>query len=169
VTGGGNNGPVFVNFAAISDNLGRGLTKYMTATDSSGAVATLPRPGSAASWPSTGRSRSRASEASIDFGKITRLDVTFVYPVTNTGRGWLLVQVNKIWATPISGSAPTPPGPSVTAPADAIGVAGTPVDFKVSFRSNEGAAPVTYNPPSSIGLRAQDLTVGGTAFGGATP
>ena len=43
---------------------------------------------------------------------------------------------------------------------------GTGCYFTVAFSDDQGAAPVTYDPPSDTGLRAQDLAVSGTAFGG---
>jgi hypothetical protein len=169
LTGGGSNGQIFIDFAEISGTDPSGVTTYMTATDAGGNVATSPADAVGnffafnAAFPFSG------FHGFVDFTHITQLDITFVYPTANSGGGSLVVEVNRLWASPISGVQPSPPTPTVTAPANAIGVAGAVVAFTVSFGGNQGAAPVTYNPPSNIGVRAQDLTVSGTAFGGATP
>ena len=169
LTGGGSNGQIFIDFALINGSAG-GVTVSMTAFDASGHAGSAPSDGIGnvfafnAAFPFSGFPRA------VDFTHITRLDFTFVYPVTNSGvPGSLVVEVNKLWASPISGAQPSPPSPMVTAPATELGMAGALVDFTVSFGSNEGAAPVTNNPPSDIGVRAQDLSVSGSAFGGTAP
>src|SRR5262249_53926584 len=146
-----------------------GVTTYMTATDANGNVATSPSDAVGnffafnAAFPFTG------FHGSVDFSKITELDISFVYPATRTAGRTLPVQANNICATPISGAQPSPPTPSVTAPATAATPTGGVVSFTVSFGSDEGAAPVTYGPPSNIGVRPGDLAVSGSAFAGATP
>jgi hypothetical protein len=76
----------------------------MTAHDASGHVAISPADAVGnffafnAAFPFSG------FQGAIDFTHITRLDISFVYPVTNSGGGSLVVQVNKLWASPISGA-----------------------------------------------------------------
>ena len=175
LTSDGSNAQILIDFAlidevpAVGDDSVPGLDMYINATDANGhtAIAPLDAIGNYfafnAAFPFSG------FEGTIDWTKITKIDVTFQYPTTNTGGGTLGVQVNQIWATPEAGTPPSAPSPTVTASPTAIGPAGTAVDFTVSFTSDEGPAPVTYHPPSDIGVRAQDLTVSGSAFGGATP
>lgn len=175
LTGGGTNAQIFIDFALINqvpapnDLSVPGVTTYLSATDVHGNTATSPSDGIGnvfafnAAFPFTG------FQGSIDWTQITQLDISFVYPTSGTGGGSLEVQVNKLWATPLAGAPPTPPAPTVTAPQTAAGGPGATVDFTVSFTNSEGAAPVTFDPPSNIGLRAQDLTVAGSAFGGAMP
>ena len=170
LTGGGTDAQIFIDFALIDqvpapgDLSVPGATTFISATDANGNVATSPSDAVGnffafnAAFPFTGFQ----TPTGFDFTKVTQLDISFVYPSGNTGGGSLEVQVNKLWATPESGSPPSPPSPTVTGPS--VTGCGS-VDFTVSFTSNEGAAPVTFDPPSDIGVRAQDLTVAGTAFG----
>jgi hypothetical protein len=178
LTGGGTDAQIFIDFALIDempapgDTSVPGLTTYMTAYDAGGDSAISPSDAVGnyfafnAAFPFTGFHNVTGT---IDWTHITKLDITFVYPTTNTGGGSLEAQVNRLWATPESGSQPDPPTPTVTAPSTATGTSTTVVDFTVSFASDGSAAPVTYDPPSDIGVRPQDLQVGGTAFGTATP
>src|SRR3954447_12796479 len=170
LSGGNSNAQIFVDFVAIQGN--RGLTVWLNVKDARGRVATSPSDGIGNTFAFNAAFPFALAVNTLfppDFSHITEINVSFVYPATNTGGGSLQVQVNKIWATPVSGAQPTPPSPTMTAPATAIGVAGATVDFALAFSNNEGKAPVTYNPPSTIGVRPQDLAVSGTAFDGATP
>jgi hypothetical protein len=140
LTGGGSNGQIFVDFALIDGSAG-GVTTYMTAHDASGGVAISPADAVGnffafnAAFPFTG------FQGTVDWTRITRLDITFVYPVTNTGGGSLAVQVNKLWASPISGAPPSPPKPTVSAPATSVGVAGRGGRFHRLVRQRRGGGP----------------------------
>ncbi|MBV8946134.1 MAG: hypothetical protein JOZ95_12000 [Solirubrobacterales bacterium] len=175
LTGGGTNAQIFIDFALInqmpaaSDFSPPGVTTYISATDGNGNTAISPSDGVGNAFAFNAAFPFSGFQGTIDWTRITQLAFSFVYPISHTGGGSLEVQVNKLWATPLGGAPPTPPVPTVTAPPSAIGFAGATVDFTVSFGNSEGAAPVTHDPPSSIGLRAQDLMVSGSAFGTAIP
>ncbi len=188
MTGGGNNTQVLVSFALVNQvpaqgQFATGVTVFMSATDSSGGTAIEPSDAVGnyfafnAAFPFTGPNGfqctndtcSNAEHGQLDFTHITHFTITFEYPASNTGGGSLTVEVNELWATPTGGAPPSVPSPTVAAPDPAVAPAGGTVDFTVSFSDDQGAAPVTYSPPSDIGLRAQDLTVSGSAFGAATP
>jgi hypothetical protein len=188
LTGAGNNTQVLVSFALVNQvpvqgQFATGVTVYMSATDSAGGTAIEPSDGVGnyfafnAAFPFTGPNGFQCSNdickttegGQLDFTHITHFTITFVYPASGTGGGSLTVEVNELWATPTGGAPPSVPSPTVTAPSPAVAVAGGTVNFTVAFTDDQGAAPVTYNPPSNTGLRGQDLTVSGTAFGSATP
>jgi hypothetical protein len=188
MTGGGNNTQVLVSFALVNQipaqgQFATGVNVFMSATDSSGGTAVEPIDAVGnyfafnAAFPFTGpggfqctNTECRVNEGgNLDFTHITHFSITFEYPASNTGGGSLTVEVNELWATPTGGAPPSAPSPTVSAPADAVAAHGGTVDFTVAFSDDQGAAPVTYDPPSDTGLRAQDLTVSGTAFGAATP
>ena len=188
MTGGGNNTQVLVSFALVNQipvqgQFATGVTVYMSATDSNGGTAIEPSTGIGnyfafnAAFPFTGPNGFQCTNSictnnesgQLDFTHITDFQITFVYPTQGSGGGSLTVEVNELWATPTGGAPPSAPSPTVTAPSPAVALRGGTIDFTVSFSDDQGAAPVTYNPPSNTGLRAQDLIVSGTAFGGATP
>jgi len=188
MTSGGNNTQVLVSFALVDQvpaqgQIATGVNVFMSATDSNGGTAVEPIDAVGnyfafnAAFPFTGPSGFQCNndicrttdDGQLDFTHITHFSITFEYPASNTGGGSLKVEVNELWATPTGGAPPSPPSPTLTAPSPAVAVAGGTVGFTVSFSDDQGAAPVTYSPPSDAGLRAQDLTVSGTAFGAATP
>ena len=188
MTSGGNNTQVLVSFALVNQipvqgQFATGVTVFMSATDSAGGTAVEPSDSVGnyfafnAAFPFTGpggfqctNDTCRTTEhGQLDFTHITDFSITFEYPASNTGGGSLTVEVNELWATPTGGAPPSFPSPTVTAPDPAVAASGGTVNFTVAFSDDQGAAPVTYMPPSNTGLRGQDLTVGGTAFGAATP
>ena len=188
MTSGGNNTQVLVSFALVNQipvqgQFATGVTVFMSATDSAGGTAVEPSDSVGnyfafnAAFPFTGpggfqctNDICRTTEhGQLDFTHITDFSITFEYPASNTGGGSLTVEVNELWATPTGGAPPSFPSPTVTAPDPAVAASGGTVNFTVAFSDDQGAAPVTYMPPSNIGLRGQDLTVSGTAFGAATP
>jgi hypothetical protein len=188
MTGGANNTQVLVSFALVDQvpvqgETPTGVTVFMSATDSSGGTAIEPSDAVGnyfafnAAFPFTGPNGfqctnticSSNEHGQLDFTHITHFSITFEYPTSGSGGGSLTVEVNELWATPTGGAPPSVPSPTVTAPDPAVAASGGTVDFTVAFTDDQGAAPVTYNPPSNTGLRGQDLTVSGTAFGGATP
>ena len=188
MTGGGNNTQVLVSFALVNQvpaqgQFATGVNVFMSATDSSGGTAIEPSDAVGnyfafnAAFPFTGpggfqctNSECRVNEGgNLDFTHITHFSITFEYPASNTGGGSLTVEVNELWATPSGGAPPTAPSPTVSSPATAVAPHGGTVDFTVAFSDDQGAAPVTHDPPSDTGLRPQDLAVSGTAFGAATP
>jgi hypothetical protein len=188
MTSGGNNTQVLVSFALVDQvpEQGQpvdGVTVYMSATDSSGGTAIEPSDAVGnyfafnAAFPFTGPGGFQCTNTicsdnehgQLDFAHITHFSITFVYPSQGSGGGSLTVEVNELWATPSGGAPPSPPSPTVSAPATAVAPHGGTVEFTVAFSDDQGAAPVTYDPPSDTGLRAQDLAVSGTAFGGGTP
>jgi hypothetical protein len=174
LTSEGSNDQILVDFALVDQipfpgQFVDGVDLYMTAYDSSGgqAISPLDSVGNYfafnAAFPFSG------FQGDVDFSHITKIAITFEYPGSGSGGGALTVEVNELWATPAGGVPPSAPSPTVTAPATADGGAGATVDFSVAFSDDQGAAPVTYHPPSDTGLRAQDLTVSGGAFGSAKP
>ena len=188
MTSGGNNTQVLVSFALVNQipvqgQFATGVTVFMSATDSAGGTAVEPSDSVGnyfafnAAFPFTGPGRFQCTNdicrttehGQLDFTHITDFSITFEYPASNTGGGSLTVEVNELWATPTGGAPPSFPSPTVTAPDPAVAASGGTVNFTVAFSDDQGAAPVTYMPPSNIGLRGQDLTVSGTAFGAATP
>jgi hypothetical protein len=188
LTGGGNNTQILVSFALVNQipvpgQFPTGVTVFMSATDSAGGTAIEPSDAIGnyfafnAAFPFTGPSGfqctnticSNNEHGQLDFTHITHFSITFEYPSSGSGGGSLTVEVNELWATPTGGAPPSAPSATVTAPSPAVAPAGGTVDFTVSFSDDQGDAPVTYDPPSNTGLRAQDLTVSGTAFGVATP
>ncbi len=188
MTGSGNNTQVLVSFALVNQVPAQGqpvdgVTVYMSATDSSGGTAIEPSDAVGnyfafnAAFPFTGPNGFKCANTicsdnehgQLDFTHITHFSITFVYPSQGSGGGSLTVEVNELWATPSGGAPPSSPSPTVSAPATAVAPHGGTVDFTVAFSDDQGAAPVTYDPPSDTGLRPQDLAVSGTAFGGGTP
>ena len=185
LTGAANNDQILVSLGLVNQIPARhqptvGVHFFMTATDSSGGTAVSPLDAIGnyfafnAAFPFSGFSCtddqcSTTENGQLDFGHITSLSITFEYPGSGSGGGSLTVEANELWATPAGGAPPSVPSPSITAPATAVGTSSTPVNFTVAFGDDQGAAPVTNNPPSDTGLRAQDLKVSGSAFGGATP
>jgi hypothetical protein len=185
LTGGGNNNQILVSLGLVNQvpEPGQptvGVNVSITATDSSGGTAVAPLDAIGnffafnAAFPFSGFSCTNdqcatTENGQLDFAHITSLSITFEYPGSGSGGGSLTVEVNELWATPAGGAPPSVPSPSVSAPATAVGVSSTAVNFQVAFADDQGAAPVTNDPPSDSGLRAQDLQVFGSAFGGATP
>ncbi|HXW79342.1 MAG TPA: putative Ig domain-containing protein, partial [Acidimicrobiales bacterium] len=175
LTSGGNNDQVLVDFSEIEWPQAQpgqdSVTIYSQATDVNGCNTYLPSDGIAnyiafnAAFPFADYN---STNCTFDWSKVTSFSITFTFAQTYSP-GTLTVQVNRIWATPETAAPPSNPAPSVSAPATAAGSSTTPLDFTIAFTSDEGAAPVTYDPPSNIGLRAQDLQVSGTAFGAGTP
>ena len=187
MTGGGNNTQVLVSFALVNQDpvtgqFPTGVTVFMSATDSHGGTAIEPSDAVGnyfafnAAFPFAGPGGFQCTNTTcdneggqLDFTHITHFTITFEYPTSGSGGGSLKVEVNELWATPTGGAPPSPPSPTVSAPATAVAPRGGTVDFTVAFSDDEGAAPVTYDPPSNTGLRAQDLSVSGSAFGGVAP
>ena len=185
MTGDGNNTQVLVSFALVNQvpvqgQFATGVNVFMSATDSSGGTAIEPIDAVGnyfafnaafpfAGFQCTNDTCTNTEHGQLNFAQITHFSITFAYPSSDTGGGSLTVEVNELWATPTGGAPPSAPSPTVTAPDPAVAVAGGTVDFTVAFSDDEGAAPVTYDPPSNTGLRGQGLTVSGTAFGAATP
>jgi Putative Ig domain len=185
MTGAGNNTQILISLALVDQvpfpgQPVDGVTVELTATDTNGGEATAPSDGIGnyfafnAAFPFTdfkcdNNACNTTDGGQLDFAHINHLTISFVYPASGTGGGSLTVEVNELWATPTGGAPPSFPSPTVTAPDPAVAAHGGTVNFTVAFSDDQGAAPVTYMPPSDTGLRGQDLTVGGTAFGGGTP
>jgi large repetitive protein len=183
LTGAGNNSQLLVDFALVHQipasgqpTLGVSMSISVTSTNGNSCTSGLDGVGNYFAFNAAfsfsqdfgGGVGSCVGGKAVDWTHIADVNFTFYYPVTQVG-GSLTVIVNKLWATPSGGAPPDAPSPSVTAPASAAGLSTTPVDFDVDFAADGLQAPVTYNPPSDTGVRAQDLTVSGTAFGAATP
>jgi hypothetical protein len=176
LTSGGSNTQLLVDFALVDQvpfppgSFVDGVTMYINVT-SGGRNYVMPLDG-VGNYYAFNAAFNFALNFQPQYGNftdVTSIAVTFEYPESGSGGGSLTVEVNKIWATPDGGAPPSMPSPTVTAPVTAVGTSTTPVDFNIAFTNGEGAAPVTYDPPSNIGVRAQDLSVSGTAFGAATP
>ena len=102
-----------------------------------------------------------------NFTNVTNVTVEVRYPQSQDLSGASLTTVlDQIRTTPTGGIAPSAPSPSVTAPSSTVyGELGDTVTFDVAFTSTTGPAAVTNEPPSSTGLRAQDVVTRGTAGG----
>ncbi len=181
MTSSGNNNQVLVDFSEIDWPQAQpgqnGAIVYSQATDANGCTTYLPADGIGnyfafnAAFPFSYYSSSSniaGDPCTFAWTAVTSFSITFSFPQTYSP-GTATVQVNRIWATPETASPPSNPSPSVRAPPTAAGSSTTPLDFTIAFTSDEGAAPVTYDPPSDIGLRAQDLQVSGSTFGAGTP
>jgi hypothetical protein len=173
LTSDGSNNQILVDFALINQipyppgSFADGVGLYITVVDS--GVSEISPLDSIGNYYAFNAAFPFSGFSGDNFNDVTSIAVTFVYPESGTGGGSLTVQTNELWATPGAAAPPSTASPAVTAPATAKGTTGATVDFSVAFSDDQGAAPVTYDPPSDIGVRAQDLKVSGSAFGSATP
>ena len=100
-----------------------------------------------------------------DFTNVTNVTVEVRYPI-KPDTATLTTVLDTIRTTPTGGVVPSTPTPQVSAPSSPVyGTLGDTVTFDVAFTSNTGPAAVTNNPPSTTGLRAQDVVIRGTAGG----
>lgn len=100
----------------------------------------------------------------IDFTHITNVKYSFFYPRNHDPGGQLDIVLDRIRATPLGGAPPTDPNPGVTATSPQPVCPGQAAHFTVAFTHVDtidgfGPAPVTNQPPSTTGLRGQDVVV----------
>ena len=181
MTGGGNNTQFLLQLAEVNQipptgQFATGVTLSVSVTGSNGVVATSGSIGAGnyfaynVAIPFSMFTCSANCTKTLSWSSITGVSIMFLYPTTGSGGGSLTVEAQKLWATPTGGAAPAVPSPSVTTPSTSVaGPLTTTIPFTVSFTSGGNEAPVTYSPPSNTGVRAQDLSVTGTAFGAGTP
>jgi hypothetical protein len=110
------------------------------------------------------------SGQTIDFAHANRVQLEFRYPQNLDDTGSTTIVLNQVRTTPLGGVVPAPPLPTVTLPGgtNVVATGSQGVNFQVAFTASGGAAPVTANPPSALGLLASSIVLTDTTPGAKT-